>query len=538
MRILKTIALAIAFALLPTSQHAYAQDDNDLHILAQFNDSYSDGENTPFWLVSRRQGVTSLETQNGFMRIAAKQGSNIGKSNFRYNAIADIFLNDNHSSNIFIQQANIDISWRWLTLSIGSKERFSEAKGNSRLFAATPFAENKVNRKFSNIYNAQLTELSSGGLIYSGNSRPIPQVRLEVAEYTPVYGTNNWLHARGHIAYGRFTDDNFQEEFSQGNDHTRYGKNILYHSKAAFIKIGKPEKFPLEFEGGVELYSQFGGESYTHKDGLFVSMPSNLSDYFKALIPLSGGSNTPTDEQTNISGNQIGSWHAALTLHTKPVDIRLYGEHMFEDFSQLFFIEYQSNKEGEKNLIHYPWKDMLLGITITNKSNFLKFISSVQYEYMGTYDQSGALYHDPSVNFNEQMDGIDNYYNHGLYPGWHHWGMGIGNPLIISPVYNKDKSLAFSSNRLISHNIGINGTFGKKHCAAYRIQYTYSENWGTYLNPLSKKGYTTSLLGEITFAPKGSNWAGSLSIGYDDSNFIGNNFGAMITLSRVYSIKL
>ena len=78
MRILKTIALAIAFALLPTSQHAYAQDDNDLHILAQFNDSYSDGENTPFWLVSRRQGVTSLETQNGFMRIAAKQGSNIG----------------------------------------------------------------------------------------------------------------------------------------------------------------------------------------------------------------------------------------------------------------------------------------------------------------------------------------------------------------------------------------------------------------------------------------------------------------------------
>ena len=221
MHIIKTITLAIAFALLQTAQNATAQDDNDLHILTQLNNSFSNGENTPYWLVSRRQGVTSLDTQNGFIRIAATQGSNIGKSNFKYKATADILLNENQTSELFIQQANIDISWRWLTLSIGSKERFSEAKGNSKLFAATPFANNTVNRRFSNIYNAQLTELSSGGLIYSGNSRPIPQVRLEVAEYTPVYGTNNWLHARGHIAYGRFTDDNFQEEFSRGNDLTR-----------------------------------------------------------------------------------------------------------------------------------------------------------------------------------------------------------------------------------------------------------------------------------------------------------------------------
>jgi hypothetical protein len=343
---------------------------------------------------------------------------------------------------------------------------------------------------------------------------------------------------KGHIAYGRFTDDRFQEEFAECNNITRYGKKILYHSKAAFLKVGKPQSFPLEIEGGLEMYSQFGGDIYTNRSGNYLSMPASFYDYLKAFIPMSGSKDTPVDEQTNISGNQLGSWHAAITLHTRPVDVRIYGEHMFEDFSQLFFLEYQSNKEGVRRVIFYPWKDMLAGIRITNKSDILPFISALQYEYMSTYDQSGALYHDPSVNFNEQMDGIDNYYNHGLYPGWHHWGMGIGNPLIISPVYNKDKSLAFSSNRLISHNIGINGTFGKKHCAAYRIQYTYSENWGTYLNPLSKKGYTTSLLGEITFAPKGSNWAGSLSIGYDDSNFIGNNFGAMITLSRVYSIKL
>ena len=173
-----------------------------------------------------------------------------------------------------------------------------------------------------------------------------------------------------------------------------------------------------------------------------------------------------------------------------------------------------------------------MGIRITNKSGVLPFISALQYEYMSTYDQSGALYHDPSANFNEQMDGVDNYYNHGIYPGWHHWGMGIGNPLIISPTYNKDGDLAFKNNRVMAHNVGINGTFGKRYPFAYRLQYTYSEGWGTYLNALKKKAYSTSLYGELVFAPYESHWAGSIAIGYDKSNYIGNNFGIMISVAR------
>jgi hypothetical protein len=178
----------------------------------------------------------------------------------------------------------------------------------------------------------------------------------------------------------------------------------------------------------------------------------------------------------------------------------------------------------------------MLGLRVTNKSQVLPFISAIQYEYLTTMDQSGALYHDPSDNFSEQMDGGDNYYNHGIYPGWHHWGSGIGNPLIISPSYNSNGSLKFRSNRLIAHNVGINGAFGKNTPIAYRLQYTYSENYGTYANPFESKKYTTSLLGEFIYAPKNSLWLGRLSIAHDKSNFIGNNTGFMFTLTRTGEI--
>ena len=210
---------------------------------------------------------------------------------------------------------------------------------------------------------------------------------------------------------------------------------------------------------------------------------------------------------------------------------------MFEDFSQLFFFEYQSDRHGKRNVIYYPWRDMLYGIRITNKSDILPFISAIQYEFLTTKDQSGALYNDPDNYFSEQMDGVDNYYNHGFYPGWHHWGMGMGNPLVISPAYNDNSSLKFRSNRLIAHNAGINGTLESlKLPLAYRLQYTYSENWGTHINPLETKRYSTSLLGEFTYAPKDCSWLGSIAIAYDKSNFIGNNLGVMFTISKVGEI--
>ncbi len=526
----------LTMLLIGITSFAYAQQGSYLKYFTQFNAVVTDGDNAPYWLTANRQGLVSTECNSFYGRYGLEYGGNLRNKDFRYKVVGDIVTANRSNADFFVQQLYASVSWRWLTLSVGSKERFSETRTHVSQFSGTQFGENIVNRCFPNLYYKQFTMLSSGGMSYSGNSRPVPQIRLEVPEYTPFPGTRGWLKIRGHIAYGRFTDSNFQQNFTRGNDLTIYGKNILYHSKAGFIEIGKAEKFPLLFEGGLEMYTQFGGDLYTHGEGLKVSMPTSLSDYWKAFIPLSGSGMTPEVEQTNISGNQLGSWHAAFTVPLKDVEFRLYGEHLFEDFSQLFFFEYQSDRYGKRNVIYYPWKDILIGLRVTNKSKILPFVSAVQYEYVCTKDQSGALYHDPSDYFSEQMDGNDNYYNHGIYPGWHHWGMGMGNPLVISPAYNDNASLKFRSNRLVAHNIGINGTFLGSFPLAYNLHYTYSENWGTYPNPFSQKKYTTSLLGEVIYAPSASKWLGKVAVAYDKSTYIGNNLGVMFTFSRVSEI--
>ena len=210
---------------------------------------------------------------------------------------------------------------------------------------------------------------------------------------------------------------------------------------------------------------------------------------------------------------------------------------MFEDFSQLFFIEYQNNIDNKRTLVYYPWRDIMIGVSVKNKSGIFDFISNIQYEYVSTYDQSGACYNDPSDYFIEQMDGLDNYYNHAIYSGWHYYGMPLGNPLLFSPLYNTDGSLGFKANRMRAHNVGVNGAFGGRKEFLYKLMYTYSENWGTYVNPFLKKRYTTSLLADVMYSPYGKSWFLSASVAHDKSNHIGNNIGVMFSFVKKGLLK-
>ena len=69
------------------------------------------------------------------------------------------------------------------------------------------------------------------------------------------------------------------------------------------------------------------------------------------------------------------------------------------------------------------------------------FVSTIVGEYLYTKYQSGSIYYDHSSEISNHIGGRDDYYNHYEYVGWQHWGQVIGNPLYLSPVYNKDGSL-------------------------------------------------------------------------------------------------
>ena len=512
-----------------------AQDRIIVRDYAQLNTIVADGENAPFWLVSDRGGLSSLDVQNGFARYGVVIGASISK-NGKWNSSSglELAVGYNNDNSPVLRQLYADISYKWLTLSIGAKERRPEMRDFGALGSVSG---NDALNTLKGLSFCGLTELGTGGLVHSGNSSPIPQVRIGVPEYVAIKGTGSWLKLRGHIAYGMFMDGKFQKDFTAGNPEEKYNKYVLYHSKALFMKVGNESRFPLEIEGGLEMHSQFGGNVYNHSEGKTLSMPTRLVDFMKALIPVGGDEMVPYTEQSNITGNQIGNWHLALTLHTKPVDVTLYGEHMFEDFSQLFFIEYQNNKDNKRTLVYYPWRDLMVGISLRNKSGFLGFISGIQYEYVSTYDQSGACYNDPSKHFIEQMDGWDNYYNHAIYSGWHYYGMPMGNPLLFSPLYNNDGSLEFKGNRLKAHHFGANGAFGRRKEFLYRLMCTYSENWGTYVNPFFEKRYTTSMLADFTYAPDGKSWFLSASVAHDCSNHIGNNTGVMFCFVKSGGFK-
>lgn len=65
-----------------------------------------------------------------------------------------------------------------------------------------------------------------------------------------------------------------------------------------------------------------------------------------------------------------------------------------------------------------------------------KWLRNVVVEYLYTKYQSGPYNHDRTINIPDHLSGTDDYYNHGTFTGWQHWGQVIGNPLYRSPIYN------------------------------------------------------------------------------------------------------
>ena len=296
MKLISNLLLWGGILLLPLN--SYAQFTKGLSYQAETGVSFSGGEHTPFWLIANKQGLSSIEKNNGYLRAGVFRELE-NDTPFSYAFGADLAVAYNFTSTFVVQQLYVDLKYRCLGLSIGSKERYGE---------------------FNNPF------LSSGGLTFSGNARPVPQVRIGIPEYTLVPGTKGWLAFKGHIAYGMFTDDGWQKDFIKpGGKHTEH---VLYHSKDLYVKVGNREKFPLIFEGGLEMAAQFGGNALVGNEK--TDMPNRIKDFFKVFIPSGGSSDTPLGEQTNIYGNHLGSWNFSFTWYApKYLTIRHYYEHYF-----------------------------------------------------------------------------------------------------------------------------------------------------------------------------------------------------------------
>ena len=458
---------------------------------------FSGGDFAPYWLTTNKYGMHSVNSNNGYIRAGIDWRKSFSHS-WNIRTCLDLAAGYNNVSDVWVQQAYFDVSWKVLNLSIGSKERI-----------ASPLEKN--------------ASLTSGWMTEGMNTRPIPQVRAEIKDFYEIPFTGNWLALKGHLSYGAFLDGDWQRDFARPE--TYYNRDVKYHSKALMFRLGNKEKFPLDFEFGLHMATQFCGDQMKKlSDGsseLVIDMPDGFRNYINAFFPSAGGSDAPETDKLNIEGNMLGSWNFAFNYYYKDWKFRFYLDHYFEDHSQMFW------QYGR-------WKDGQIGIDITLPDN--KWVSSILWEGLSTKDQSGALSHEifQGALTDLAFYGADNYFNHGIYQAWQYYGQAIGAPLLPGAAYNKG-SITFRSNRMKGQHIGIEGNPADGWY--WRILASFTRHWGTYGSPFDEVKHQFYGMAEVRFSPlKLKHWSFKAAFGVDNGDYIGNSVGGTVTVN--YKLKM
>lgn len=482
-RIIKIVFMILLIMILSNS--ANGEDDDSIIYLAEVRANFSAGQNTPFWLMNNLQGLGSPLKNNGYLRGAVFK--NLDKSKkLSWGAGIDLVGGWRQTAPFSIHQLYVEIKYKSLGALLGSKEIYGTLND---------------------------PKLSSGGLLFSGNAMPIPQFRVGIFNYAPFWGTKGWFSAKGYLSYGFFTDTKWQKSWV--NEKFNRTADVLYHSKGLWLRGGNTDKFPLIGEVGIEMATQFGGISYLNTDGdIIIKQPNGFKAWWKAMFPSKGSQYIHWGEEYNIQGNMLGEYTISASWFPKADwSIKAYYEHYFDDQSQMTF--------------EYGWKDGLWGIEVQLPKN--RLVSAIVYEYITTKDQTGAVFNNSNDKVPEQVSGRDNYYSHYLYGSWHHWGMGIGNPLIISPIYNTDHNIFFKTTRMQGHHFAFSGN--PTDDISYRVLLSYTRNWGTYAKPLPDVLNNFNGLIEVFCKPKKlKGWHASIGLAGDTGALLGKSIGGCLSI--------
>ena len=189
---------------------------------------------------------------------------------------------------------------------------------------------------------------------------------------------------------------------------------------------------PFSATFGMQVGAFYGGQTTSYdngKPGKTLHFSRGIKQIFKMLIPRDGG-------QSYYSGSTLGSWDVAFRyrLHNG-YTLRAYFQKPFEDGSGIGFLNGFDGVWGLEFRTHNGG-----------------YVSGVVAEYLDFTNQSGPLHWDPDDNpgttITNRAEGADNYYNNHEYNPYAYYGMSIGTPFLLSPIYNTDGALLFLNNRV------------------------------------------------------------------------------------------
>lgn len=392
--------------------------------------------------------------------------------------------NPQHPSRLWVQQLYGRIDFRGVFLTAGLREHAS-ALLNHRL--------------------------SSGDLVESGNSRPIPEVRAGFNDFQDIPLTNGWVQIQGELSYGKLTDNGWMKHhFNYYTGHLNLG--ALYTYKRCYFRT-KPSQ-PFSVTVGMQVGAFFGGETTWYTKGEAVQHRKHskgIGQFFKMLLPTDGG-------KDYYSGSSLGSWDLMGRYRfVNGSTLKAYMQKPFEDGSGIGFLN------GFDGVWGLEYRASSPGI-----------VSGVVVEYLDFTNQSGPIHWDPDdetgTDITNRAEGNDNYYNNYEYNSYAYYGMAIGTPFLPSPIYNTDGYLQFANTRVRGFHIGVEGTVTENVC--YRVLGGYRKGWGTARVPLAKPVGDTSLMVEGTYTmPSVSGLKISAQLAMDCGKMFGNKFGAAVSVS-------
>ena len=506
------ILLISYFSFLPCS----AQTEARIEAMA----NVGSGDHNPLWLNANKYGLSSLKNNNGYLRgDVARRMTQDSTRRWAWGAELDVAVAAGFASTVVVHQAYGELRWLKGLLTVGSKEQPMELKNQ---------------------------ELSSGSQTLGINARPVPSIRLSLPEYWNIPGLGKWVALKGHIAYGIQTDNKWQEDFTNGR--SRYSKNTRLHTKAGFLRIGRDDK-PLTAELGLEMACQYGGTAHhvlKEEGGYWDEMKNTggLKGAVKALFPSGGETMEAGSSYENAEGNHLGSWMMRINFDQPKWGVSAYAEHLFEDHSSMFFLDYNGygtgdewDKKKDSKWFLYDLKDIMAGVELRLKD--FRWISNVVCEYIYTMYQSGPVYHDHTQQMPDHISGLDNYYNHHIFAGWQHWGQVMGNPLFRSPLYNDNGVIDIEDNRFRAWHLAAAGS--PMEGLRYRLMCTWQRGLGTYHHPFVYPRRNTSMMAEASYSfADGSRlegWQLKGAVALDHGELLGDNFGVQLTVAKRLRIK-
>lgn len=320
-----------------------------------------------------------------------------------------------------------------------------------------------------------LSSLTSGEMTLSRHAPPIPQLLLRTNGFVSIPRTGNWVSMYIDGSVGKFLDDQLLSSYFPDNEHGRYTRNPLWHHKSFYLRVGRKEaSFPLVVTIGGVHAAQWGGRVLGEEE----AKPHSFKDFLRVILGKRGGKDASKSDQINTLGNQFGHYVVQLDYYSSIGKFQAYHQHYYEDKSGL---EWSNGPDG------------LWGIRwcVQDKKGL---VNDVLFEYLTTKDQSGGFhilkFHRPEGQ--GRGGGNDNYYNNSEYSqGLTYYGMGIGNALLLCPMYNRPLPIhgGFRDNRVQAFHFGMGGSLLDQ--IRYKMRFSYIESWGTMTSPRDKtaKGY-------------------------------------------------